>query len=172
MYKLREIEKKDIETINRWRNNPELIKTLGAPFRFINTDVDYKWFEQYMNNRTKEVRCAIVDECNDEILGMASLTSVDYLNQIAEFHIMIGDKSNQGKGIGTFAVNEMLKLAFQHMNLFRVELSVLETNVIAKKVYEKCGFVYEGRKRLARYKNGERIDLLLYSILKNEYLIN
>ena len=48
MYKLRELEQKDLDTINKWRNNKELIDLLGAPYRFINYEVDVRWFEHYM----------------------------------------------------------------------------------------------------------------------------
>ncbi len=33
MYRLRELEKQDMKTINSWRNNPSIIASLGAPFR-------------------------------------------------------------------------------------------------------------------------------------------
>lgn len=91
------------------------------------------------------------------------------MNQSAEFHIMIGDKENQGQGMGTFAVNEMLKHAFYNMNLQRVELTVLEDNERAKHLYEKYGLVYEGRMRQAKFKSGKFLDMLLYSILRQEY---
>lgn len=122
-----------------------------------------------MGNRGRAVRCAITTTESDEILGLVSLVSVNYMNQSAEFHIMIGDKSNQGKGMGTFAVQEMLRHAFYNMNLQRVELTVLDDNERAKHLYEKCGFVYEGRKRSAKFKNGKFVDMLMYSILRQEY---
>lgn len=161
MYKLRELERKDLEQINKWRNDPELIELLGAPYRFINLEVDTKWYDA--------IRCAIIQEGSDDILGLVSLVSINYMNQSAEFHIMIGDKENQGKGIGTFAVNAMLDHAFNNMNLRRIELSVLDSNERAKALYKKCGFVYEGTKREAKYKKGKFEDLLYYSILRDEY---
>ena len=112
MYKLRELERKDLTIINSWRNDRELIEQLGAPFRYINLEVDQKWFDFYMSNRGNQVRCAIVEENKDDILGLVSLVSVNQMNQSAELHIMIGDKENQGKGIGSFAVKEMLNHAF------------------------------------------------------------
>ena len=169
MYKLRELERKDLEQINKWRNDPELIELLGAPYRFINLEVDTKWYENYMGNRNSDIRCAIIQEGSDDILGLVSLVSINYMNQSAEFHIMIGDKENQGKGIGTFAVNAMLDHAFNNMNLRRNELSVLDSNERAKALYKKCGFVYEGTKREAKYKKGKFEDLLYYSILRDEY---
>lgn len=169
MLRLRELYVDDLMIINCWRNNPNLISSLGAPFRYINYDVDKCWYDSYMNNRRTTVRCAIVDE-TDKILGLVSLVAIDHLNQSAEFHIMIGDTENQNKGIGTFAVKEMLNHAFNNLNLQRVELTVLENNERARHLYEKNGFKYEGRKRKANYKNGKFVDMLMYSILKDEFL--
>ena len=60
--------------------------------------------------------------------------------------------------------------AFNNMNLQRVELTVLDNNTRAKHLYEKCGFTYEGRKRKAKYKDGKFVDMLMYSILREEFL--
>lgn len=169
MYKLRELERKDLNIINKWRNEPELISLLGAPFRYINLDVDIKWFENYMANRGNAIRCAIISDDDEELIGLVSLVAIDFLNQSAEFHIMIGDSEKQNKGVGTYAVKAMLHHAFYNMNLQRVELSVLDTNVRAKHLYEKCGFIFEGKKRKAKYKDGKFVDLLLYSALREDY---
>lgn len=96
MLKLREINEDDLNIINTWRNKKELIDNLAAPFRYICPEVDKRWYENYINNRNVAVRCAIVDE-SDKILGLVYLTSIDQLNQSAEFGIMIGSSNNQGK---------------------------------------------------------------------------
>ena len=98
-----------------------------------------------------------------------SLVPIDYINQSATFHIMIGDKEHQGKGLGTFATQEMLKHAFYNMNVHRVESEILEYNSRSKHVHEKCGFVYEGCKRNAVYKNGRFVNVLQYSVLRGDY---
>ncbi len=172
MYKLRELERDDIKRINKWRNDPHLIACLGAPYRFINEDVDSSWYESYLHSRNNSVRCAIVDgEREDEVLGLISLMNINYINRSAELHIMIGSEANRGKGIGTFAVRAMLEHAFQNMNLRRIELGVLENNIPAIRLYEKTGFVKEGMKRQSNYKNGEYISLIIMGILKEEFQI-
>ena len=168
MYKLRELEKKDMSVVNSWRNDPELISSLGAPFRFINQDVDDKWFDSYMASRSTTVRCAIVTKHDDTILGLVSITSINQLNQSGMLHIMIGEKDNRGKGMGYYAVSEMIKHAFFNLNLRRIELDVLATNIAAQKLYEKCGFVKEGIRRKAVYKNGAFVDMYIYAILREE----
>ena len=167
MLELREIERNDMKIINSWRNNQNVISYLGDPFRFINQDVDEKWFDNYMLNRNNCVRCAI--ENDQKIVGLVSLTNIDNLNRSAEFHIMIGDVNYHNKGIGTFAVNEILKHAFYNLNLHRVMLTVLENNKRAQHVYEKLGFVKEGCLIQVYFKNGKYENAFLYSILSDEY---
>lgn len=169
MYKLRELDRKDLSIINEWRNESDLIAMLGAPFRYINLTVDEKWYESYLANRSNTVRCAIVTDTDDTIIGLVSITSINQLNQSGTFHIMIGDKDNRGKGAGSFAVKEILKHAFYNLNLRRIELDVLSTNIAAQKLYEKCGFVREGIKRKAVYKQGKFIDMYSYAVLREEF---
>ena len=170
MFKLREINKNDMKIVNTWRNDPELIDFLGAPFRFINEEVDNNWFDQYMRSRMNAVRCAIVEHDKpDEILGMISLLNINYVNRTGQLHIMIGRSENREKGMGTFAVNAMLKHAFNHLNLHRVELDVLENNDRAIHLYKKCGFAVEGVKRESNYKNGRYLNVVIMGILKSEW---
>lgn len=169
MFFLRELEFNDLSIINEWRNNKDVIDCLGAPFRYINIGVDENWYKNYMNNRGNSVRCAILNN-NKQIIGLVSLTNINHLNQSAEFHIMIGDKNSQGKGAGFFATNAMLKHAFYNLNLHRVELSALEYNIPANRLYQKVGFVKEGIKRLSNFKNGKFVSLICYGILRDEYI--
>ena len=160
---------RDMATVTRWRNDPELIKTLGAPFRYINPETDQLWFENYMKNRGRAVRLAICTEDDDSILGLTSLLDIDPINQSCTFHIMVGQE-NQGKGAGTFGLHEIIRHGFLNLNLRRIELEVLETNSRGIHIYEKMGFVYEGRRRQAIYKQGRFQDILIYSLLRDEFL--
>lgn len=171
MYKLRELERADMTTVNKWRNDPDLIACLGAPFRYINIDVDEAWYENYLRSRATAVRCAIVDDANEKkILGIISLTGVDSVNRSAELHIMIGEAQDRGKGLGLFAVRSIVEHGFLNMNLNRIEVSLLETNLAAQKLYEKAGFKLEGLRRCSNYKNGHYVSALIMGLLKDEYV--
>lgn len=170
MYKLRELERIDLDRINKWRNDQNLIACLGAPYRYINEDVDHEWYEKYLHARNNSVRCAIVDDKQEEVvLGLISLLDINSINRSGVIHIMIGDNENRGKGIGTFAVNEMIKHAFYNLNLRRIELGVLENNLPAIRLYEKTGFVREGVKRESNYKNGKYVSMIIMAILREDY---
>lgn len=168
MYKLRELKKTDIPIINLWRNNKNLIDFLGAPFRYINEDVDYNWYNNYLDSRSNNIRCSIVNE-DDIVVGLISILSIDYINQTGVLNVMIGDSNNYNKGIGSFAIKKIIEHAFNNLNLRRIELEALESNTRARHVYEKIGFIKEGVKRKAVYKNGKFVDVVMYAILKDEF---
>ena len=165
MFDLREVTKKDLPIINRWRAKRELIDYLGAPFRFINEEVEQKWFENYLATRKNTIRCIITNN-KEEAIGLVSITNIDWVNRSGVLHIMIGEANNRGKGAGSYAVNEMVRHAFYDMNLNRLELSVLSNNQRAINLYQKAGFLKEGVKRRAVYKNGSFVDMVIMAILR------
>ncbi|MEG0937455.1 MAG: GNAT family protein [Comamonas sp.] len=168
-YHLREIEKKDIPSINEWRNNREIINYLGAPFRYINKDVDEAWYSSYINNRNSSVRLAIVEDHSDGIIGAVYLTSIDWVNRSAEFSIWIGAIDYQSKGVGKFASHHMLSHAFNDIGMQRIHLTVLSDNTRARNLYKNVGFKEEGVLRKVILKNGIYKDMILMSILAQEF---
>lgn len=169
-YSLRELNRNDLATITKWRNDRQIIENLGTPFRYIGSEVDIKWFDNYLATRANNVRLAICAGDKEEIIGAVYLLAIDWLNRSGELALWIGKKSAQGKGAGEFACREILKHAFLEINLNRVFLTVLNENIKATNLYRKIGFKEEGRLRQAVYKNGKYEDLLQMGILACEYL--
>ena len=63
----------------------------------------------------------------------------------------------------------LVQHGFETLNLNRVALRVFANNARAIRCYEKVGFVHEGRMRQAHYDQGEYIDILWMSILRDEW---
>lgn len=169
MVKLRELERADVTVINRWRQDRELVDGLGAPARYITEEVDQAWFDEYLRRRGTDVRCAILVDERPEPAGVVSLTGVDPVHRCAEFHLLVGDRSLHGRGVGTGATTQMLRHAFRDLNLHRVFLRVLAYNVAAIRVYEKAGFRREGVAREAAFKRGSYEDMVQMAILQSEF---
>jgi RimJ/RimL family protein N-acetyltransferase len=62
-----------------------------------------------------------------------------------------------------------VRFAFDQMNLNRVDLQVLDDNERGIRCYEKIGFVREGVQRQYRYREGRYVDMIMMSILREEY---
>jgi len=63
----------------------------------------------------------------------------------------------------------MIKFGFEELNLNRICLSVIESNIKAIKLYEKVGFMQEGILREAQFKNNKFLNMVIMAILKSEY---
>jgi RimJ/RimL family protein N-acetyltransferase len=75
----------------------------------------------------------------------------------------------RGKGYGPEAIKWALDWAFDQAALHSVRLGCFAYNVHAKRVYERIGFVLEGRRREGIWVNGGWHDGLMYSILDREW---
>lgn len=168
--KLRRLEEKDAENMLEWMNDPDIQKN----FRFPAKRRDREQVLQFIRNAEtrpidgKSIHFAIVDEY-DEYMGTISLKEVDMTARNAEYAISLRKKA-QGRGIGSAATKEILRLAFEEFGLQRVYLNVLSGNSRAIALYEKCGFVYEGEFRNHLFLRGEYQSLKWYAMLKEEYL--
>lgn len=167
---LREIERADLGRINAWRNDAEVIRLLGANFFYINPQIDDRWFDGYLANRDKAVRLAIVETESNTHIGNVYLTGIHAVNRSAEFSIMLGDKRFWSRGYGRPATEEMLRHAFEDLNLHRVYLTLLQDNERARRLYERVGFQVEGVQREAVFKDGRYHDVLEMALLRPDYL--
>jgi RimJ/RimL family protein N-acetyltransferase len=169
MITLREIAREDIPTINRWRQDPAVADGVGAPRRFIGLDADLKWYEDYLTRRATEVRCVVSLAASGQLVGMVSLTRIDYLHRNAEFNAMVGERDARNHGVGTAATRAMVRHGLFDLNLHRIYVSILSDNVGSIRMCEKAGFREEGTIREGAYKNGRYHDLVLMGVLKSEW---
>ena len=169
MIRLRELERADIPVINRWRQSRALTATIGAPHRHIGIEVDERWFESYLQRRGTDVRCAVCLDAEPEPIGLTSLTGIDPVHKHAEYHMLLGDRAEHGRGVGTFATREMVRHGFQDLNLHRIYVFILDSNPAARRMCEKAGFRHEGTMREAAFKEDRYHDVHLLGMLQSEF---
>lgn len=169
MITLREIGREDIPIINRWRRDPVVAEGVAAPHRFIGLEVDLRWYEDYLTRRSTEVRCAVCAVESGTLVGMVSLTRIDYVHSNAEYNAIVGEPGAHNKGLGTAATRAMVRYGFADLNLHRIYVSILRENVGSIRMCEKAGFREEGTIRQGAYKNGRYHDLVLMGVLRPEW---
>lgn len=76
-----------------------------------------------------------------------------------------------GRGIATQAVKAICQKAFTAFDIIRIYAEPFSYNDASKGVLEKAGFTYEGTMRNGIYKNGEVFSYCIYSMLREEMLI-
>lgn len=73
-----------------------------------------------------------------------------------------------GRGIMSAAVPVIVAHGFKTLPLERIEAFVFANNPASARVLEKSGFTFEGRMRRNVIKDGQVLDSLVYSILREE----
>ena len=73
-----------------------------------------------------------------------------------------------GRGIMTEAVRQICAYVFEKSDIIRIYAEPFAYNAASCRVLEKAGFQYEGTLRSNAVKNGEVIDMKMYSLLKTE----
>ncbi len=164
--KLRDLEKKDAKFMYEWMSDPEVYCNFRFDPKKITIDSCKSFIENSVNDK-KNKNFAIADD-NDEYLGTISLKNIDMENKNAEYAIAVRKKFH-GTGVSKFATEELLKYAFETLNLNKVYLNVLSENTRAIKFYEKVGFIYEGEFKEHLCINSKFKDLKWYCFLKNDY---
>jgi RimJ/RimL family protein N-acetyltransferase len=108
---------------------------------------------------------------DDRRIGTVNLRNIDRENGSAELAIVIGDKSLQGQGLGTDALNCLVDFGFGELRLERIYLHVFDYNLRAQRSYEKAGFQTDAVLRRARFHHGQHHDVHLMSILRGDWLL-
>ncbi|GAA6049198.1 hypothetical protein JCM3770_003306 [Rhodotorula araucariae] len=114
---------------------------------------------------------AATPDAADEPVGWVCLARVGGdggIHRKGEFGCFI-TAAHCGKGYATEAVEWVLEMAFVTYGLHRLEGGVFSWNKAALRVYEKAGFVIEGRRRDAFWMEGSFHDDIQIAILDHEY---
>ena len=141
----------------------------NAHHRFPYTKAEaVSYVEQLKHDRTKLV-FAIIEKQNLQHIGNISLNSIDYICRSADIAFIIGEKEYWGKGIAFEAGKLTIMHGFQQLNLHRVTMGTSADNAGMLRLAEKLGFIKEGARRQAHYKNGKYVDIIEFGLLKEEW---
>ncbi len=161
---LRPVEKDDKEFLQELMQHPEVRKTIGRapkPSNQVNQ-------EQYIESLEEDDKESFLIMYDGEKAGSISIGDLDKPYRKSEIGLSVHpDHHNQG--IGTKAIQLIVKYGFETLNRHRIKGGYLEGNEASKRVMEKAGFQEEGRGRDFKYVDGEWKDVIWMSILEDEY---
>ncbi|QHT63166.1 GNAT family N-acetyltransferase [Paenibacillus lycopersici] len=155
----------DAAELSRFTENYEYLRNVDTEFAVPQAAA---FFEQAENGKnTIEFMLRTLED--DRLIGFAALHGIEWNNRSSRLAVGIGDPEDRGRGYGKDAVAMLLRYAFLELNLERISLEVIAYNLAAIRVYEKAGFVEEGRLREAVMRGGRRYDLIAMGLLVREW---
>ena len=165
---LRPLKKDDLEEIMKWINDIEVTKHLSSINFPVSRLQEEKYLEKMMNKNDKQ-KHLVIETKEGNYIGQITLDNINWKNRNAELGIVIGKKEYWDKGYGTEAIKMLLNYGFNQMNLYNIYLWVFNYNKRGIRCYEKCGFKRDGVLRKSHFYQGKFHNVILMSILKDEF---
>jgi RimJ/RimL family protein N-acetyltransferase len=166
---LRAFEPDDYKIVHKWRNNPEFSALTTENVDFVSSEKEKQWVNEKIFNDKTENYWAICDKETNEMIGFTSITKIDFRNKNAWMGEMAISKEYLNKGYELLANAGVLDFVFNELGLNRIYTGYIVENEFAKEIYAEMGFSIEGVTREDIYKGGKYHDVVIVSLLENEY---
>ena len=169
-FRLRAPEREDIPRFVAWLNDPKVRAGLIL-YLPISKAEEEGWFENMLKSPREEhpLVIEISEKESWKPIGNCGFHAIDWHIRSAEVGIFIGEKAYWNQGYGTDVMHRLLRHGFSTLNLNRISLQVYDNNPRAIRSYQKAGFIQEGCLRQAEFKDGVYIDVLVMSVLLDEW---
>lgn len=165
--RLRALEPSDAEALWRWTNDPEVVRWMDNGYPESLAQLTARC-QQRPRNTYDNVLLGIAPLAEERLIGIVRLGDAEPETGRAELDLYIGERDCWGRGYATDATQVICRYGFDKMRLHLVALWVVAENVAARRVYEKVGFVEEGRHRESFRRAGQWHDLILMSLLEGD----
>ncbi|MGI6161402.1 MAG: GNAT family N-acetyltransferase [Christensenellales bacterium] len=165
---LRAIEEADLAFLQDMMNDPAIEKMIAGYAFPVSYDRQVRWFSSY--DQQKELRCMIQLK-DGPAIGMIMLTNIDHKNQTAELAQKTKAKPEDRRpGDMVDAMMGILNYAFNELNLNCVYGTVLEYNLMSRKLAAKCGLKEEGILRQRIFKGGKHHNVIANSVIREDFV--
>ena len=168
---LRAVERSDVPLIYQWSNEPEVMRGWGWSAAVASINAAAQWVEEWLALEGPLGRPAalIAESLDGDPIGLIVLRVDRPEAHAVELSLLVGDPSRWGEGFGSDMLHTTLDACFADWGIHRVGLRVEEDNARALALYRRFGFQPEGRLRQAAFRDGHFHDVLLFSLLADEW---
>jgi len=148
-----------VPTYQRWMNDLQVTRTLGAPSRPMTIEREQQWADSALVSSDPAFTVYRLEDMRP--IGNTSLFNIDEANATCYFGILIGERDVWRQGYGTETTRLMLQYAFDVLGFQNVTLTVHADNPAGIRAYQKAGFKHAGTRRNAIRVGRHRIDEIL-----------
>lgn len=162
---IRAMEPSDVDVLFRWENDPQQWRDGGANCRplsraDIQAFIDNSSMDIYQERQMRLMICNV----NDEPVGCVDLFDFDPFSMHAYIGILVV-KSCRNQGYAAYAIDWMSRYAFDVLGMKSLCATMLSSNEISRRLFERCGFQYVGTRK-QWYRIGDMMyDELIYQLV-------
>ncbi|MFB6636174.1 GNAT family N-acetyltransferase [Streptomyces chartreusis] len=147
--------------------DPEVVRFTGEASEEFPMERLRSWYGS-RSAQNDRLDLAVTDRATGELVGEVVLYEWDATARSCTFRTLVGPRG-RGRGIGTEATRLIVGHGFEQLGLHRIQLEAYGHNPRALRVYEKVGFVVEGVRREADFRDGQWLDWVMMAVLDHEW---
>ncbi len=152
----------------KWFNDEEQMNQTQKHY-FPNSSLDQiNFFRNEINGNNSKLQVGIFHKEDQILIGIVSLTNIDYLHRKCEIGGLIGEKKYQNMKNFVEANRLMICHAFDQLNMNRI-YGGTTAKELAELYVRILGFSPEGISRDYYFKNGKYQDVHQLSLLRREF---
>jgi ribosomal-protein-serine acetyltransferase len=127
-----------------------------------------KFIRESLQNWKKESALELGIWYQEKLAGCLGLHALDRLHNHTSVGYWLGEKY-EGNGIMTRSVQNLTQWCFENQHFNRVEIRAAVENIKSRAIPTRLGFVEEGILRQSELVQGKYLDILVFSILKQDW---
>lgn len=151
-----------------WLNDPEV-------YRYLETGGNYtiEMLNEYLEDVVKKdiYFWGVHLKSNDLHIGNIKIDPINNRHGLAEYGIMMGRKSEWGKGYAKEATIAVINYCFNDLNIRKLTLGVVADNFAAFALYQKLGFTVEGEYKKHGLYEGKYCDIIRMALFNPNFTI-
>lgn len=170
---LRPITKEDLPQLADWRNDPDL-RVRTREWRPLTMVDQERWFSRISSPETHDFMFVITTATTDNThaaVGVGGLCHWAPRDRTAEISIYIGAREYRNRGLAGRAFDILHRYGFEELALDRIWAEVYSFNDPVLKLLDRAGYQREGVLRQHVFRNGQRIDAVMFGLLRPEWKI-
>jgi len=117
---------------------------------------------------TNFVQMAIADAATDSFWGAMIVHSLHEQHRRGELGFWVVP-AQRGRGVGSRAVALTLSWLFEELDLLRVEMTTIPENQVVPALAQRLGFKQEGLLRARDIERGQRVDVVWFGLVREEW---
>lgn len=166
---LRPFNAADLGFVFEGLSDPQVIKHYGVSYDSLDACREQMdWFESLAMQGTGHW-LAIESKTDGRPMGAVGVNDISPVHHCAELGYWLLPQY-WGQGIVSRALKLFLSVAFEQLQLHRIEAVVELENHRSRRVLEAAGFTHEGVRRECELKHGEYISLMRFGLLSHEWV--
>jgi len=166
---LRELQSSDAQALWAFINSSEVTKFLSPPPATVDGFEQFIAWTQQQREGGTQATFAVVVEGFDTPVGLFQLRQLEAGFGTAEWGFAIGS-AFWGTGVFRTGAELMMHVAFDVIGVHRLEARACLANARGNAALKKIGAVHEGVLRRSFQRDGEFLDQVLWTVLKEDWL--